>query len=52
MKYFLKHYGAQISFKFITGNWAIKYVSERFKDSLEILEITRICLENHSNVTG
>ena len=25
---------------------------ERFKDSLKMLEFSRICMENHANVTG
>ena len=51
VKYFGKHYLAQISFLFVTGNWALKCVWERFNESLKISKFARICMENHSSVT-
>ena len=42
MKYFLKHYMAQISFYFIKAIWAVKCVKEKFNDSLIILDFTMI----------
>ena len=40
--YFLKYYGAQISFLFVTGNLSrpLKCIRERFNDSLKISEFT------------
>ena len=32
-------------------NWALKCVKERLNDNLKILQFTRICMENHPNVT-
>ena len=54
VKYFLKHYRAQISLLFITGQaiWALKCVKERFNDSLKILAFARICIENHARVAS
>ena len=50
VKYFLKHYGAQISLLFITGD--LKCVRESLQDSSKMSKFTRICMENHSSVTG
>ena len=32
--------------------WALKCIRERRNDSLKISKFTRICMENHSNMTG
>ena len=32
--------------------WALKCIRERFNDSLKISKFTRICMENHSSMTG
>ena len=36
----------------LKGDFCLLMLKEIFHDSLKILKFTRICMENHSSVTG
>ena len=42
-----------VALKIVVANRPVKHhLGERFDDSLKILEFTRICMENHTSMTG
>ena len=51
VKHFLKLYGAQISFKFVTGICALKCVGKDSTIVKKNSEFRSICMENQSSVT-
>ena len=48
----LTHLRAQIACHELRGDLSPKMLKEIFHNSFENFEITRICIENHTRVTG